>query len=415
MKKNILFVLPFIPYPLVTGGHQGMFNGIDCVKDDFNIFIAYYVDWGADDSAAEEFKKHFPNATLLPMDNRIKPSTFKARVIGKLQRMLAVEEKKCVPLDKNTKYDLWLWTDKPQPARWQEFIYDACLKYHIDIAQVEMPWISSFILSLPDTVKKVYLHHELAFVRHQLELQEDPDNLYAHTCYLHSLATELNMLNHADAVITVSEIDKNKLENAGVTTPIYASFSVLDETIYENTYVSGEKMLSFVGSSKHVVNKLGLRWFLDNCWNRLKAKEPSYRLKIIGEWDEKSKQEIFQYYSDIEFLGFVENLYEVIKGTVMIVPITIGSGIRMKILEAASKGVPFVSTTVGAEGIPVIDGHDCFITDDPLVFVDDIIKLQDEKLKISFIQNAKMVIENNYSKKALRDNRLKIYNSLFNN
>ena len=91
MKQNLLFVLPFLPYPLVSGGHQAIFNGIDCVKDDFNIFIAYYVNWGFDDNVAEEFKKRIPQATLLPMDTRRKAPNFKARIIDKLQRVLAHE------------------------------------------------------------------------------------------------------------------------------------------------------------------------------------------------------------------------------------------------------------------------------------------------------------------------------------
>ena len=96
----------------------------------------------------------------------------------------------------------------------------------------------------------------------------------------------------------------------------------------------------------------------------------------------------------------------------MIVPITIGSGIRMKILEAASMGIPFVSTTVGAEGIPVKDSHDCFLTDNPETFVDDIIKLQDNVLKLQFIQNANKMVWENYSLKELRKNRLGIYEKL---
>ena len=97
----------------------------------------------------------------------------------------------------------------------------------------------------------------------------------------------------------------------------------------------------------------------------------------------------------------------------MIVPITIGSGIRMKILEAASMGIPFVSTTVGAEGIPLRDGHDCFLTDSPNTFVEDIVKLQDKELKLLFIQNANCMVCENYSLEALRRNRLEIYNTVF--
>lgn len=412
MKQNLLFVLPFLPYPLVSGGHQAIYNGIDCVKDDFNIFIAYYVSWGFDESTTVEFQERFPHATLLPMETRYKAPNFRARVIDKLQRMLAVQAKKCNPPDKNVKYDLWLWSNRPQPASWQQFIWDVCEKYHIDIAQVEMPWISSFILSLPDTVKKVYVHHELAFVKQGLELQNDPDNLYARTCYKHCLASEINMLNHADHIITLSPVDKRKLEEKGVTTPISSSFAIVNTKAVLTPYVTDDRILSFVGPDDNIPNKVGLRWFLDNCWHSLKAQEPAYRLRVIGRWCEENKQFVLKDYPEVEFLGFVDNLYETMKGSVMIVPITIGSGIRMKILEAASMGIPFVSTTVGAEGIPVKDGHECFLTDDPNMFVEDILKLQDKVLKMQFIQNANRMVKQQYSAEALRRNRLEIYEQL---
>jgi glycosyltransferase involved in cell wall biosynthesis len=411
-KKSLLFIIPFLPYPLVSGGHQAIYNGIDCVKDDFNIFIAYYVGWGADESAAVEFQKRFPHATLLPMDTRHKAPNFKARVIDKLQRMLAVQAKKFNPPDKNARYDQWLWSNRPQPAKWQQFIWDACEKYHIDIAQVEMPWISSFILSLPDTVKKVYVHHELAFVKHGLELNDDPYNLYAKTCYKHTLASEINMLNHADHIITLSPIDKKKLEEQGVTTPISSSFAVVNTETEFSPYLSDERILTFIGPDDNIPNRVGLRWFLDNCWHALKKEEPAYRLNVIGKWREENKKAILKDYPDVEFLGFVNNLFETMKGTVMIVPITIGSGIRMKILEAASMGIPFVSTTVGAEGIPVKDGHDCFLTNDPYLFVEDILKLQDRNLKMHFIHNANQMVKEHYSAEALRMNRLEIYKQL---
>lgn len=412
MKKNLLFILPFLPYPLVSGGHQAIFNGIMAVKNDFNIFIAYYVDWGFDESIVPDFQKFVPEATLLPMDNRVKAPNLKARIIDKLQRMLAVEAKKCNPPNKNAKYDLWLWSNRPQPAQWEQFIWDVCEKYHIDIAQVEMPWISSFILSLPDTVKKVYVHHELAFVKHGLELQNDPDNLYAKTCFKHCLASEINMLNHADHIITLSPIDKRKLEEKGVTKPITSSFAIVNTDSALSPYLSGERLLTFVGPDDNIPNRVGLRWFLDNCWRPLRDKEPAYRLKVIGKWHEENKQLVLKDYPEIEFLGFVESLYDTMKGSVMIVPITIGSGIRMKILEAASMGIPFVSTTVGAEGIPVRDGHDCFLTDTPITFVENILKLQDKDLKLQFIQNANQMVKEKYSAEALRKNRLEIYRQL---
>lgn len=409
MKRNILFVLPFLPYPMVSGGHQALFNGIACIKDDYNIFIAYYCD-GRNYHDEEEFLKCVPNATLLPMDTSYRPISFKARFWNKVKRIASSKEASCYPQDKNGKYDLWLWARKPQPAKWGQLVYDACQKYNIDIAQVEMPWIMSFILTLPDNVKKVFVHHELGFVKQALELKNAPDNnIYARACYLHTEATERGILNHADHIITLSPIDKRKLEDFGVTSPITSSFAIVNTKSELTPYISDKKILTFVGPDDNGANPVGLRWFLENCWNKLNGE---YKLKVIGRWRESNKQTILRDFPEVEFHGFVDSLFDTLKGTIMIVPITIGSGIRMKILEAASMGIPFVSTTVGAEGIPLRDGKDCFLADEPKVFVDDILKLQDKALRMKFIHNANQMVKDNFSFKALRDNRLSIYKKL---
>lgn len=412
MKKKILFIHPFLPYPMLSGGHQALYNGIMAVRDDFDIYLAYYDDGRTSDTDIKEFRKRFPKVTLLPMDTRYHAPNLKMRILNKLQRMIAAEAKRGCPEDKNAKYNLWLWANSPQPAKWQQYVNDVCTRYKIDIVQVEMPWISSFILSLPDTVRKVYVHHELAFVRHALELRNDPDNIFAQTCYKHTLISEIGMLNHADHIVTLSPVDKRKLEENGVTKPITASFAVVNTGTDHEVVPFSEKTLSFVGPDDNQPNVVGLKWFLDNCWEKLKAQEPAYRLKVIGRWNEAHIEDILSCYPDVEFVGFVDSLYDALKGTTMIVPITIGSGIRMKILEAAGMGVPFVSTSVGAEGIPLSDGKDCFLTDDPATFIKDIIKLQDNSLRDTFIANARRLVKEHYSLDALRRNRMKVYETV---
>ena len=412
MKKKILFIHPFLPYPMLSGGHQALYNGIMAVRDDFDIYLAYYDDGRTSDTDIKEFRKRFPKVTLLPMDTRYHAPNLKMRILNKLQRMIAAEAKRGCPEDKNAKYNLWLWANSPQPAKWQQYVNDVCTRYKIDIVQVEMPWISSFILSLPDTVRKVYVHHELAFVRHALELRNDPDNIFAQTCYKHTLISEIGMLNHADHIVTLSPVDKRKLEENGVTKPITASFAVVNTGTDHEVVPFSEKTLSFVGPDNNQPNVVGLKGVLDNCWEKVKAQEPAYRLKVIGRWNEAHIEDILSCYPDVEFVGFVDSLYDALKGTTMIVPITIGSGIRMKILEAAGMGVPFVSTSVGAEGIPLSDGKDCFLTDDPATFIKDIIKLQDNSLRDTFIANARRLVKEHYSLDALRRNRMKVYETV---
>jgi len=64
---------------------------------------------------------------------------------------------------------------------------------------------------------------------------------------------------------------------------------------------------------------------------------------------------------------------------VALVPLHFESGTRFKILEAGACGVPLVSTTLGAEGIPVVDGRDILIADEPDAFADAILRLLEDR------------------------------------
>ena len=97
----------------------------------------------------------------------------------------------------------------------------------------------------------------------------------------------------------------------------------------------------------------------------------------------------------------------------MIVPILVGSGIRMKILESSQIGVPFITTSVGVEGLPFQDAKDCFIADTSADFVNKIQLLsRDARLRNLMILNAKKVVEKSFSYDALMKNRLNIINSI---
>ena len=159
----------------------------------------------------------------------------------------------------------------------------------------------------------------------------------------------------------------------------------------------------------HYPNVNGILWFLKKCWIELKRREPEFKLQIIGEWDDQQKRKIQRIYPGIIFHGYVPNLEKYIENTIMITPINIGSGIRMKILEAVSLGIPVVSTSIGAQGLPLKDGEDCFITDNPQIFVKDILKLNNVKIQETIVKHAQAKISKQYSLNSLKETRLNIY------
>lgn len=425
-RKSILLIIPWLPYPLKSGGHQALFNGIKVIKDNFDIYVAFEV---FDDEKYMEEEKNFleiiPNVHLLPFFKKRSISlpkyplwyrsisNLKTKILDWILKGNEVSEiKSCNEI---LMCSDWVGCVSPLSKSWIEHVSRICKKHQFDIIQVEMPWLISQILTLPNGPTKIFVHHELGFVKRELEKAQFPESEYVKACKLYADFVEIGLLNMYDAVITLSSVDKQKLIEHGVKIPVFDSFAIVDNS---KGLVSEEvdgTHLSFVGGGGHSPNVAGISWFLDNCWTLLKAKNNNYRLSIIGEWDDEMVAKYMSKYPGVEFLGFVDKLAEHLKGTVMIVPITIGSGIRMKVLEACSLGVPFISTSIGVEGIPVVDGENCFIADTIDQFVDKLFRLNDSCIQKKFVKNAHAMVKRLYSEVALHENRMGIYENLLRN
>lgn len=97
----------------------------------------------------------------------------------------------------------------------------------------------------------------------------------------------------------------------------------------------------------------------------------------------------------------------------MITPIRIGSGVRMKILEAMNYGSPLVTTSVGCEGIGLDNDKDCFIADDSKSFIDAILKLSRNNILCNeFRRSAKQKFDVRPDSAQLAEIRLNIYKKI---
>lgn len=406
-RKKILFVLPIMPWPLNTGGNQAMFNGIAALLGSADIFISFPIikkDVKGKDYA--DFKKELGSQVIiLPFVRTPKKRSLVERLAGKVVKEL---DERFVRSPKEQLLEKELQINQVTHEE-ITFINNIIRDNQIDTVQVEMLPHLSLVNTLPNHVRKIFVHHEIGFVRKKLILEE----LGADSSYWSRLDSykicEIGLLNKYDDIIVLSEIDKLKLEQAGVKVPIHSSFAVVK--LLEGNYkpqLDDCHKLFFIGAPKHRPNYLAVKWFLENCWSKLLSKDDRYSLEILGVWDDDLIKEITGNYQNIHFLGFVPDLADVLKDGIMIVPITVGSGIRMKILESANYGIPVVSTSIGAEGLPVTDGENVFLADNPDDFVNDILKLKDRDLRIKFSDALKEMIRNKYSLEALMNNRRQI-------
>jgi len=129
--------------------------------------------------------------------------------------------------------------------------------------------------------------------------------------------------------------------------------------------VDGRETYLFVGSFGHRPNALAAQILLSDIWPRFRRARPDAILVLAGRGSDiflagvLSQQE--QQYQRIEALGFVDDLAPHFRNCqLFIAPLPEGGGIKIKILEAMARGVPIVTTDVGAEGI--VTGDDDILT-----------------------------------------------------
>ena len=123
-----------------------------------------------------------------------------------------------------------------------------------------------------------------------------------------------------------------------------------------------------VGTMSWQPNSEGLLWFCREILPLARAKVPDLRLQVIGDRPPPAVRRLSSD-AQIEVLGKVDDIRPYMANSAaLIVPLRVGSGMRVKILNAMAIGLPVVSTSIGCEGIAVTHGRDILIADEPLDF-----------------------------------------------
>jgi polysaccharide biosynthesis protein PslH len=140
-------------------------------------------------------------------------------------------------------------------------------------------------------------------------------------------------------------------------------------------------LVMFVGAMDWEPNIDAVEVFCSQMWPSILARVPNARFCIVGRNPDHRVQKLAS--DSIEITGRVESVVDYLrKAAVVIVPLRIGGGTRLKIYEAMAAGKAVVSTAVGAEGLDVSPGSDILIADDPRDFADAVVSLlKDRELR----------------------------------
>jgi glycosyltransferase involved in cell wall biosynthesis len=179
-----------------------------------------------------------------------------------------------------------------------------------------------------------------------------------------------------DAVIAVSEPDKAQFEREYGWPHVYAIDTAVDEEYFRNdgtAEVPGRVL--FIGSMDWMPNQDGVLWFVHEVWPLVRAIRPEATFHIVGRHPPRTIRALSST-PGVTVTGGVPDVRPHLAGAeVVVVPLLVGGGTRLKIYEAMAMRRAVVSTTIGAEGLPVTHGEHYLAADDPSDFAGAVVKL----------------------------------------
>jgi glycosyltransferase involved in cell wall biosynthesis len=156
--------------------------------------------------------------------------------------------------------------------------------------------------------------------------------------------------------------------------------------------------IAFIGPTYMFPNRQAVDWFLDECWARVRQEIPGLNLDLVGGAKEPDAKR-YAGIPGVRVRGHVLDVRPFLQAaSCAIVPIRVGGGTRLKILDAWAMGTPVVSTAVGCEGLDTRDGENILIRDEPAAFAEAVVGLMRDPARADQIGRAgRATAESRYS------------------
>jgi sugar transferase (PEP-CTERM/EpsH1 system associated) len=197
--------------------------------------------------------------------------------------------------------------------------------------------------------------------------------------YRRMLRFEARTLGRFDGVLAVSDADRDtftRIYPGAVRNPVYVVPTGVDTGYFAPAPSRPDsRHLVFTGSMDWLPNEDAMSFFCRDILPLIRAEEPSAMLSIVGRAPTPAVRALAGGMG-IDVTGRVDDVRPFMAdAAVYVVPLRIGGGTRLKIFEAMSMGKAVVSTTVGAEGLPVTDGEHVKLADTPAAFARAVVDL----------------------------------------
>lgn len=219
-----------------------------------------------------------------------------------------------------------------------------------------------------DGVPAVLRAHDLEHLwleRYAARLRNPAARWYALDQARRTLRAERELYGRCRLVLAIQDAEADAVRHIAPATRVETLPIGIDTGRYLPRRPDSPPVVALLGSWDWAPNADGGRAFLERGWPRVRARVPHARLRVAGKRLPPALAAVAAR-AGAEVVGYVEDMaVEFARASVMVVPLWMGSGVRVKIVEGLAARVPVASTPLGAEGLGLLDGEHLTLAESP--------------------------------------------------
>jgi glycosyltransferase involved in cell wall biosynthesis len=206
------------------------------------------------------------------------------------------------------------------------------------------------------------------------------------------------------AAMACSDHDRLLLEKLHPEATILAAPNVVNVDEYCPQIGDDPQKILFQGGMDWYPNRDAVEYFVSEIYPLIRKEIRGVRFVVAGRNPPEDFRERLSREPGVEFTGTVPDMRKVVAdAAVCVIPLRMGSGTRLKILEGGAMAKAMVSTRLGAEGLDFQPGTEIMLEDEPAAFAGSVVRLlRDSTLRKSIGAGARQRVESDYSYSALR-------------
>ncbi|HET9495112.1 MAG TPA: glycosyltransferase [Chloroflexia bacterium] len=397
---KLLFLSPFLPSPPRSGGPRRIHGLLAELARRHEVSVLAFTAPGEDVEAGVRATREYA-AEVVTVEN------------DRLDRALEWRRKRTIQLRSLFRLQSYERLTYHQPA-FQRAVDRMAARGEYDVVTTEFAQMTGY--RLPRSARLVLDEHNIEYdiLRRTASAERlSVRKLYSWANYLKLRREERAAWGQFDGITLTSDRDERLLRRYAPEARTAVIPNGVDTEYFRPGPGPAEPgSILFFGAINYYPNTEGLLFFLDEVFPRVKREHPGARLWIVGQQPPPAITE--RAAEDVIVAGLVDDVRPYLeRAAVVIAPLRIGGGTRLKIVEAMAMGKPVVATRIGAEGLDLAHGEDILLADTADVFAGQVSRvLGDEALARRLGEAARQSAVSRYSWRGAAERLERFYEQL---